>query len=157
MVKAIEERSNRQNEGVALNLALGVDREEVMQALESLVKQLTEHPKIISDIWRDLSIEFAAITMGMSSIDPAAEDSRFRDDFYSSNPIYKRVGQYYIAWGRALDNWLDEIDLGDMDEKRARFLLGILKDLSAPVNNFYSNPQALKALFDTRDKVLQQA
>ncbi len=149
MVEAVEERSSRQNEGVALNLALGVDREEVMHALESLVKQLTENPRIIASVWQDLSLELAAITMGLSSIDPTAEDSRFKDDYYTANPLFKRVGQYYIAWGRALDKWLDKLDLSDMDKKRAGFLMGILKDLAAPVNNFYLNPQALKALFDT--------
>jgi polyhydroxyalkanoate synthase subunit PhaC len=154
MVEAVEERSNRQSEGVALNLALGVDREEVMNALGSLIQQLTEHPKIITSIWQELSVELATITMGMSNIDPAEEDSRFRDEYYTGNPLYKRIGQYYIAWGRALDKWLDEIDLGEMDDKRARFLIGILKDLSAPVNNFYSNPQALKALFNTRGQSL---
>jgi polyhydroxyalkanoate synthase len=154
MVDAVEERSTRQNEGVALNLALGVDREEIMDALQGLVGQLTEHPRIISDVWQVLSTEVAAITMGLSSIDAAKEDSRFRDDGYSNNPFYKRIGQYYIAWSRAMDNWLDQIELQGMDDKRARFLMGILKDMMAPVNNLYSNPQAMKALFDTRGQSL---
>ena len=154
MVDAVEERSTRQNEGVALNLALGVDREEIMEALQGLVGQLTEHPRIISDVWQNLSTELAAITMGLSSIDAAKEDSRFRDDAYSNNPYYKRIGQYYIAWSRAMDNWLDQIELHGMDDKRARFLMGILKDMLAPVNSLYSNPQAMKALFDTRGQSL---
>ncbi len=154
MVDAVEERSTRQNEGVALNLALGVDREEIMEALQGLVGQLTEHPRIVSDVWQNLSTELAAITMGLSSIDAAKEDSRFRDDAYTNNPFYKRIGQYYIAWGRAMDDWLDQIELQGMDDKRARFLLGIFKDMMAPVNNFYSNSQAMKALFETRGQSL---
>lgn len=154
MVDAVEERSSRQNEGVALNLALGVDREEVMQALQSLIAQLTDHPRIISDVWQNLATELAAITMGLSSIDAAKEDPRFRDDAYTDNPFYKRIGQYYIAWGRAMDDWLEQIELQGMDDKRARFLLGILKDMMAPVNNLYTNPQAMKALFDSRGQSL---
>lgn len=154
MVDAVEERSTRQNEGVALNLALGVDREEVMQALQSLIGQLTDHPRIISDVWQNLATELAAITMGLSSIDAAKEDPRFRDDAYTDNPFYKRIGQYYIAWGRAMDDWLEQIELQGMDDKRARFLLGILKDMMAPVNNLYTNPQAMKALFDSRGQSL---
>ena len=91
MVDAVEERSTRQNEGVALNLALGVDREEIMEALQGLVGQLTEHPRIVSDVWQVLSTELAAITMGLSSIDAAKEDSRFGDDAYTNNPFYKRI------------------------------------------------------------------
>ena len=154
MVDAVEERSGRQNEGVALNIALGVDRDEVMQGLQDLVAQLTQHPNIIANVWQNLSTELAAITVGLSSIDTAKEDSRFRDAAYSDNPFYKRIGQYYIAWGRALDDWLDQIELEGMDDKRARFLIGILKDLMAPVNGFFSNPQALKALFDSRGQSL---
>lgn len=154
MVDAVEEGSSRQNEGVALNLALGVDREEVMQALQSLIGQLTEHPRIISSVWQNLSTELVAITMGLSSIDAAKEDSRFRDDAYTNNPFFKRIGQYYIAWCRAMDNWLEQIELQGMDDKRARFLLGIVKDMMAPVNSLYSNPQAMKALFDTRGQSL---
>ena len=79
MVDAVEERSGRQNEGVALNIALGVDRDEVMQGLQDLVAQLTQHPNIIANVWQNLSTELAAITVGLSSIDTAKEDSRFRD------------------------------------------------------------------------------
>ena len=154
MVDAVEERSGRQNEGVALNIALGVDRDEVMQGLQDLVAQLTQHPNIIANVWQNLSTELAEITVDLSSIDTAKEGSRVRDAAYSENPFYKRIGQYYIAWGRALDDWLDQIELEGMDDKRDRFLIGILKDLMAPVNGFFSNPQALKALFDSRGQSL---
>jgi len=154
MVDAVEERVTRQNEGVALNLALGIDREEILQSMQLLVGQLTEHPKIVSTIWQNLSTELAAITMGFSSIDPGEEDPRFRDKAYKDNPYYHRIGQAYIAWCRAMDEWLDEVELQDMDDKRSRLLLGIFKDLMAPVNNLYGNPLAIKTLFDTRGQSL---
>jgi polyhydroxyalkanoate synthase len=154
MVDAVEERTIRQNEGVALNIALGVDREEVLQAMQGLIGQLTEHPKIIANVWQNLSIELAAITMGFSTIDTGKEDCRFRDQAYSDNPFYSRIGQSYIASRRSMDEWLDQVELEGMDDKRARFLLGIFKDIMAPVNNLYGNPSALQTLFDTRGQSL---
>ncbi len=154
MVDAVEESSSRRNEGVALNLALGVDREEVLEALRDLIAQLTEHPRVLAGVWQKLSTELAAITMGFSNIDPEGEDSRFRDPAYRDNPFYRRVAQFYIAWGRALDDWLDQIELQGMEERRARFLLQILKDLLAPVNSLYTNPEALRILFETRGESL---
>ncbi len=154
MVDAVDERSTRRNEGVALNLALGVDRDEVISALQALVRQMAEQPRIFSNAWQTFASESAAITMGFSTIDPGKEDSRFQEDIYTENQWFRRIAQYYIAWGRALDEWLEQIELQGMDEKRAQFLLNIMKDMLAPVNNFYTNPAALQALFNSRGESL---
>jgi polyhydroxyalkanoate synthase len=149
MVDSVEELSDRKSQGVALNLALGIDREEILQALQDLIDQMTRHPKVLTNVWQHLMSESTAIMLGFSSLDLSA-DPRFSDPAWNENPFYKRIGQYYLAVGDSLDRWLDESELTDMDEKRARFLLGILKDLLAPVNNLYSNPTALKILFDSK-------
>ncbi|HIG44301.1 MAG: alpha/beta fold hydrolase [bacterium] len=153
MVEAVDERSDCQSQGVALNLALGVDREEILAALQDLLDQLTRHPRILTEVWRYFMTEAASITLGFSTLDPSA-DKRFSDPAWHENPFYKRLGQYHLAMGNALDKWLDGSELEEMNEKRARFLLGILKDLLAPVNNLYSNPTALKSLFESQGESL---
>ena len=149
MVDSVEELSDRKSQGVALNLALGIDREEILQALSDLIDQMTRHPSVLANVWQHLMSETTAIMLGFSSLD-LSTDRRFSDPAWNDNPFYKRIGQYYLAVGNSLDRWLDESELNDMDEKRARFLLGILKDMLAPVNNLYSNPTALKMLFDSK-------
>ena len=149
MVEAVDELSDGRNQGVALNLALGIDREEILNALQELIDQLARHPRTLGEVCQYLAMEMTAINLGLSSIEPQ-QDRRFSDPAWKENPFFKRIGQYYVAWGKALDLWLDKSELEGMDSKRARFLLGILKDMSAPVNNLYGNPTALKILLDSR-------
>ena len=149
MVAAVDEHSDRKNEGVALNLALGIDRDEIIGAMQELVDRLTASPRVLGIVWQELSTELASITMGMSSLNPQ-EDSRFSDPAWQENPFYKRMGQYYMAWGKALDQWVENSELEGMNQKRATYLIGILKDILAPVNSLQGNPQAMKLLFETR-------
>jgi len=149
MVAAVDEHSERKNEGVALNLALGIDRDEMIGAMQDMVDRLTSNPRILGAVWQELMTELASISLGMSSLDPQG-DSRFSDPAWQENPFYKRLGQYYMAWGKALDMWVDNSELEGMDEKRARYLVGIMKDLLAPVNSLQGNPEAMKLFFETR-------
>lgn len=153
MVEALDELRDGRNQGVALNLALGIDREEILGALQDLVDELSSQPRSMASAWQYLATEMTAITLGLSSIDPQ-EDPRFSDGAWKDNNYYRRVGQYYVAWGRALDKWLDESELEGMDRKRATFLLGLLKDLSAPVNNLFGNPGAVKAMLESRGETV---
>ena len=153
MVDSIDELSDRRNEGVALNLAMGIDRDEVLTAAKELVERLTTQPAVLFQIGQHFAVETAAILMGFSSLDPST-DRRFSDPAWQENGFYKRVAQYYMAWGAALEEWVDKSDLESINDKRARFLLGILRDLTAPVNSFAGNPQALKNLIDSRGQSL---
>jgi len=155
VVDAVDERTDGKTEGVALNLALGIDKDEILQSIQDLVDQLTQHPKVLGEVWQELMTSTVAITMGLSNLD-LSQDRRFSDPAWQENPFYKRIGQYYLAVCKALDTWLEGSDLDEMAEKRARFLLRILKDLLAPVNNIYSNPNAMKALFESRGSSLVQ-
>ena len=153
MVAAVDEHSDRKNEGVALNLALGIDRDEIIGAIQELVDRLTANPRVLGIVWQELATDLASVAMGMSSLDPQ-KDNRFSDPAWQDNPFYKRMGQYYMAWGKALDTWVENSDLEDMNRKRASYLLGILKDLLAPVNSLQGNPQAMKILFESRGQSL---
>ena len=147
MVDAVDELRDGRTEGVALNIALGIDKEEIIQSIQDLVDQLTQHPKVLADVWQELMTSTVSITMGLSSLD-LSKDRRFVDPAWQENPVYRRLGQYYLAFCKALDTWLKSSELDEMSDKRARFLLGILKDLLAPVNNMYSNPRALSVPVD---------
>ena len=98
MVAAVDEHSDRRNEGVALNLALGIDRDEIIAAIQELVDRLTANPRVLGIVWQELATDLASVTMGMSSLDPQ-KDNRFSDPAWQDNPFYKRMGQYYMAWG----------------------------------------------------------
>ena len=62
------------------------------------------------------------------------------------HPLYRCLGQSYVAWSNALDQWLDASGLENIERERARFVLNIAKDVLAPVNTLVGNPAALRKL-----------
>ena len=101
MVDSIDELSDRRNEGVALNLAMGIDRDEVLIAAKELVEQLTTQPAVLFQIGQHFASETAAILMGVSSLDPST-DPRFADPAWQENRFFKRVAPVlYGLGGRA--------------------------------------------------------
>jgi polyhydroxyalkanoate synthase len=151
MVAAIDELSDKGTKGisVALNLAMGIDREEIMDAAKNMLERLSTRPAVLTQVWQQFATETASIIMGFSRLDPST-DKRFSDPAWLESPYYKRVAQYYMAWGNALEDWLDKSELEPMNDKRARFLLHIIRDLSAPVNSLFGNPQAMQNMVESR-------
>ena len=52
--------------------------------------------------------------------------------------------------------WLDDLDLDSVDERQARFVMGILTNSLSPSNNLLTNPAALKKARATRGGSLAQ-
>jgi polyhydroxyalkanoate synthase len=68
------------------------------------------------------------------------------------NPIFRRLGQGYLALGAELDRLVDEYEKNAQDwhdVERARFAVGALTSALAPTNTLPTNPAALKRAFDT--------
>jgi polyhydroxyalkanoate synthase len=60
--------------------------------------------------------------------------------------------QAYLAWGRALNGFVDQTSLSDPDKQRAHLVTNIFIDAVAPTNNLLSNPVALRQLLDSGGK-----
>lgn len=145
---------SREREGVALSAALGVDAKALTDAWAMVVGTAARQPAALfeaySTFWRDVG----EITFGRSEIAPEAGDARFRDSAWSENPVYRRVGQAYLAWTRALDTWLGHSGLVGMDRERARFVLDAAKDVLAPMNTLVGNPEAVAKAMESRGESL---
>ena len=98
-----------------------------------------------------LGAELTRIAIGRSDVVPARGDWRFKDATWSTNPVYKRIAQSYLATCGAVDKVLDDMESsGDWHRaERARFALGILSSAAAPTNTLLGNPAALKRTFET--------
>ena len=59
------------------------------------------------------------------------------------------MAQGYLAWGNALNRFLDDAKLDKRDAERARFVLSLIVDAMAPTNSLAGNPAALKKLIET--------
>ena len=98
-----------------------------------------------------LGLELTRIARGRSNLAPAKGDRRFTDPAWTSNPVYRRIEQSYLASSRALDRIVSELadGRGGTRAEQARFAANIMTSAAAPTNFLASNPAALKRAFDT--------
>src|SRR3954451_10000990 len=101
-----------------------------------------------------LGMELTRVAIGRSSVEPARGDWRFKDPAWRENPVYRRVGQSYLAGARALERIIESEDLDWRTAERARLLVSILTGAAAPTNSVAGNPAALKRAFETGGKSL---
>ena len=114
----------------------------------ALLRALARTPALI-DRTGSLAAEVAAALAGTSTLDPVKGDKRFADPAWSSNPVYRRIGQAYLVVERAINEAVESADVDWRTRERARFAAGILASALAPTNTLAGNPTALKHAFDT--------
>ena len=110
---------------------------------------LAGKPRRVAGRTAGLGAELARIAAGRSEVAPTKGDRRFKDPAWQGNPIFRRVGQSYLAVGATLHNLLEDAELEWDQERRLRFTLDNLVDALAPSNFPLTNPTVLKALVDT--------
>ncbi len=97
--------------------------------------------------------EAGTIIKGKSELD-YGRDRRFSDPAWRENPIYRRLGQSYLAFCRSLENLVED-DRGDpMRHQKAKLLVDHITSLVAPTNTLLGNPAALKKAYETRGRSL---
>ena len=96
-----------------------------------------------------LARELLRIAKGSSSVAPAKSDWRFADPTWQENPLYRRVGQAYLAFAASMDRLVDEVEKSGKDADRARFAVTLLTSAVAPTNFLLGNPAASKRAFET--------
>jgi polyhydroxyalkanoate synthase len=96
-----------------------------------------------------VAADLARIAAGRSAIEPAKGDSRFKDPAWRENPVYRRLGQSYLAASSALEDLIAAEELDWRTAERARLATAILTSTLAPTNTLAGNPAALKRAFET--------
>ena len=134
-------------EGVALGSLWGADRQSMADAWQRFSEYMSSRPALAFEAQMRFQAELARIWFGAEDAQ-LPDDSRFEDPEWSNNPIFRRVRQSYVAWSRALDEWLDKSDLEGIDRQRAEFLMDAAKDTFAPVNSPFT-PEAIRKAMET--------
>ncbi|MEM6708067.1 MAG: alpha/beta fold hydrolase [Pseudomonadota bacterium] len=131
-------------QGVAMNVALAVDRQSFVDTWRDLLGAAAAQPRAVLESAVRFQGDLLSIALGSSDIEPDPRDARFTDDAWTHNPLYRRIGQAYLAWTRSLDTWLDESGLTGIERSRARFVFDAAKEVFAPVNLLPTNPEAVR-------------
>jgi poly[(R)-3-hydroxyalkanoate] polymerase subunit PhaC len=146
----IEQNASGQREtGVPLNAALGVDRQAFMDAWGDILETSLQQPTAVFNATRQFAMDCTQILLGNSDLSPEPTDKRFTDPAWQESAVYRRLGQAYVAWTKALDGWLDDSHLEGMNRERARYVLDAAKDILAPVNTLPGNPEAMRVARET--------
>jgi len=134
---------------LAANPLVGVRGEDIFDSARLLLGQMLSNPAAAAQQYLSLLAELGRIATGGSELAPDAKDRRFADPAWQESAAYRALAQGYLAWGSALNRFLDDAKLDKRDSERARFVLSLVVDAMAPTNSLAGNPAALKKLVDT--------
>ena len=93
--------------------------------------------------------ELARIAIGRSEVEPAPKDPRFANAAWRENPAFRRVGQSYLTWARAMTRLAARVDASREERLRAQFATELVVSAAAPTNLLPTNPAALVRAFET--------
>ena len=120
-----------------------------MDGAATLLKAMVNEPTVAGGQWLSFLSEIGRIGAGQSDRVQPAGDKRFADATWKNSGLHRQLLQSYLAWGDALNGFIDKTSLGDLDKARARFIANIFIDAASPTNMPLSNPAAVRQFFDT--------
>src|SRR5260370_24642454 len=120
------------------------------QAASGLAAAVGQGAAVAGEATR-LGVELIRIARGRSDVAPAKGDRRFTDPAWTSNPVFRMIGQSYLASAQALDRVVDALGEGRSDTRaeQARFSANSITTAAAPTYFLVSNPAALKQALAT--------
>jgi len=134
---------------LALNPLVGLRSEDLLAGAATVLKAVTNEPTIAANQWLWFIGELGKIATGQSDRGPQVGDRRFADAAWKSSNLHRGLLQAYLAWGSAVDTFVSQSSLSELDKTRARLFTTIVVDALAPTNAFLTNPTALKQLIDS--------
>ena len=133
----------------AINAGLAVGRIGAVEAAAALAAALARTSDGVGRARQFLG-ELAEVAAGKMVVTPARGDGRFADPAWRENPVYRRLGQAYLAASNAITDAVDGADLDWRRAAQARFAAGILVSALSPTNSLAGNPAAMRRAVETR-------
>jgi len=131
------------------NPLVGVRGQDIVGSTRLLLGQTLRNPTVAARYYLGFLAELGRIATGGSALAPDAKDRRFADPAWKDSSAYRALAQGYLAWGNALNGFLDEVGIDERDADRARFVVSLMVDAMSPTNSLAGNPAALKKVVDT--------
>ncbi|MCY4266253.1 MAG: alpha/beta fold hydrolase, partial [Gammaproteobacteria bacterium] len=139
----------KQDQGLAFNPVIGLSVEDVQKASREAIRQSLMQPAIMLEqtakLWRD----FYYIAMNQSKLAPSSRDRRFADESFRQNPLYASLLKTWLAWEQRMLEWVDALDMTEIERERTRFIVQLYVDSLAPTNFLLGNPSALRKAYES--------
>lgn len=133
----------------ALGPLVGLAREDFVGAIALLLRETASDPGRAFKHMQTFGDDVVKIVTGKSDLAPDPKDKRFMDPAWRFNPFFRAGAQYYLAIQKGMKNWLEELELDELERDRANFISNIIIDSLAPTNTLIGNPTAQKRLIDS--------
>ena len=133
----------------ALGPLVGLAREDFVGAIALLLRETASDPARTAKHMRNFGEEMVQIMTGKSELAPDPKDKRFKDPAWQYNPFFRAGAQYYLAVQKGMKNWMDDLELDDLERDRANFISNIIIDSLSPTNSLIGNPAAQKRVIDS--------
>jgi polyhydroxyalkanoate synthase len=134
---------------LAANPLVGIREQDIWDSATKLFEQITAHPALAAKHYLSYLGELGRIAAGSCELTPDAKDKRFADPAWKDSTAYRVLAQNYLAWGAAMQGFVDEARMDKLDTERSRFIVSLLVDAMSPTNTVGGNPAALKKCVDT--------
>jgi polyhydroxyalkanoate synthase subunit PhaC len=106
------------------------------------------NPAILATEAPRFAAELVKVGLGLSKLE-FGKDQRFADPAWRDNPLYRLIGQSYLAWEQSVGRLVGHQQGGWQRQERARYLANILTGGLSPTNFLFGNPAALKRVLET--------
>ena len=136
------------------NPFVGMRPGEIAAAAQQLMSLAAGQPLHLARAQFWLLGELGRIATGASQLTPEKGDRRFDDPDWLGNPAWRMLMQSYLAWRRAVFDYLDMAGLGQRDGQRLRYVASLFTEALSPTNALATNPAGLKRLVETRGESL---
>ncbi len=133
----------------ALGPLIGVAREDFVSAVALLLRETASDPARLVRHSTAIAQDMVKIMTGKSDLAPDPKDKRFMDPAWAYNPFFRAGAQYYLAVQKGMKNWLEELELDELERNRANFIANIILDGLAPTNSLAGNPTAQKQIINS--------
>ncbi|AUX70098.1 class II poly(R)-hydroxyalkanoic acid synthase [Porphyrobacter sp. HT-58-2] len=133
----------------ALGPLIGVAREDFVSAVALLLRETASDPSRFIRHSTAMAQDMVKIMTGKSELAPDPKDKRFMDPAWQYNPFFRAGAQYYLAVQKGMKNWLEELELDELERNRANFIANIILDGLAPTNTLAGNPTAQKQIINS--------
>ncbi len=119
-----ERNMNQAAEGViGLNPLVGVSPDDFGDSMKNTVRQVAKQPLVAAKHTLGYAGKLVDVVAGKTDYTVARRDRRFADTSWQESGMFRGLLQGYLALDESYKQWVDDLDLDELDERKVSFFL----------------------------------